>query len=52
MMSNERGSQASTPIMVLKDNLKQTRTKDYLWQSKTNKIISTYLERLSNTTDW
>ena len=35
MMSNERRRQASTPVVVSKDNLKQTETKGYsLLQNK------------------
>ena len=51
MMSNERRMQASTPVVVAKDNLKQTETKGYLLQNKKNKIMSTYLKRLTHTTD-
>ena len=43
MMSNERPRQASTPLVVAKDNLKQTETKGYPLQNKKNKIMSTYL---------
>ena len=37
MMSNERQRQLSTPVMVAKDNLKQTETKGYPLQNKTKK---------------
>ena len=51
MMSNERRKQASTPVVVAKDNLKQTETKDYTLQNKKNKIMSSYFKRLTHTTD-
>ena len=51
MMSNERKRKASTPVVVAKDNLKQAETKGYPLQNKKNKIMSTYLKRLTHTTD-
>ena len=51
MMSNERRSQGSTPVVVAKDNLKQTEAKGYPSQNKKNKIMSTYLKRLTYTID-
>ena len=51
MMSNKRRRQASTPVVVAKDNLKQTETKDYTFQNKNNKIMSTYIKRLTHTMD-
>ena len=51
MVSNERRRQVSVPVMVAKDNLKQQGTKEYPWQNKTNKIMRTYLKRLTHTTD-
>ena len=45
MMSNERQSQPSTPMLVAKD------TKDYPLQNKKDKIKSTYLKQLTYTTD-
>ena len=59
MMSNERQRHASTPVVVAKDK-KQTeknRQKKKVTLCKTkqqktkNKIINTYLRRLTNTTD-
>ena len=50
MMSNERRSHASTPVVVIKDNLKQTETKGYLLQNK-KKIISTNHKRLTHIRD-
>ena len=51
MMSNKR--HASTPVVVAKGELKkQTETKGYPLQNKNNRIISTYLKRLTDTTDW
>ena len=49
MISNERRSQASTPVVVALDNLKQTEPKGYLLKNKKNKIMSTYLKRLKRT---
>ena len=57
MMSNERQRHASTPVVVAKDK-KQTeknRQKKKVCKTKQqktkNKIINTYLRRLTNTTD-
>ena len=59
MMSNERQRQASTPVVVAKDNLKKkTQRKGYLWQNITTKNKqtnkkqnNTYLKRLTHKTD-
>ena len=37
MMSNERQRQASAPVVVAKDNLKNTETKGFPLQNKTTK---------------
>ena len=50
MMSNER-RQAPTLVVVPRDNLEQTETKGYPLQKKKNKIMNTYLKRLTHTTD-
>ena len=56
MMSNERQRQASPPVVVAKDNLKK-RQKQKVAICKTknkkqkDKIISTYLKRLTHTMD-
>ena len=49
-MSNERQRQASTPVVVAKDNLRQTEIKDYPLQNRRNKIMSICLKRLTHTT--
>ena len=51
MVSNERQSQPSTPVLVAKDKLKQTETKNYPLQNKKDKIKITYLKQLTYTTD-
>ena len=54
MMSNDRQRQASTPVVVAKDNLKTDRNKRLPFAKQNNKtqkdiIISTYLKRLTLT---
>ena len=49
-MLNERRSQAPTPVVVAKDNLKQTEGHP-LQNKKKSKMMSTYLKQLTRTTD-
>ena len=56
MMSNDRQRQASTPVVVAKDNLKTDRNKRLPFAKQNNKtqkdiIISTYLKWLTHTMD-
>ena len=53
MMSNDRQRQASTPVVVAKDDLKTDRNKRLLFAKQSNKtrkdiIISTYFKRLTH----
>ena len=51
MMSNVSGvstSQASTPVVVAKNYLKQAETKGYHFQNKKNKIMSAYLKQVTH----
>ena len=50
-MSNDRRRQASTPVVLAEDNIKQTETKGYLLPKKSNNTISTYLKQLTHITD-
>ena len=49
-MLNERRSQAPTPVVVAKDNLKQTEGHP-LQNKKKSTMMSTYLKQLTRTTD-
>ena len=51
MMSNAIQRLVSTPVVVAKDNLKQTEIKGYHLQNKKHKIMSTYLTQLTYTMD-
>ena len=51
MISNERRSQAATPVVLAKDNVKQAETKGYPLQNNKNKILRTYLKRPTHITD-